>query len=267
MTAAERLLATARAEIGYHEKASNRVLDSKTGNAGDRNYTKYARDLDALGDVYNGGKNGYDWCDVFVDWCFITTFGKELGMKLLCQPYRGCGAGTRYSMGYYQARGQFHRTRPQPGDQIFFGTSKSVNHTGIVERVGGGTVYTIEGNTGGGVQVARKFYGLNGKTILGYGRPDWSLVKEESAKQPAQQQKGDDDTLTYEQFREYMEKYRAELQAKEGSGWSREARDWAVERGLFQGAGGESDYLWQDFLTREQAAALFQRFDRTLEGA
>ena len=75
MSAVERLLATARAEIGYLEKETNAQLDDKTANAGDNNWNKYARDLDALGIVYNFNKNGYAWCDIFTDWCFIHTFG------------------------------------------------------------------------------------------------------------------------------------------------------------------------------------------------
>lgn len=73
MTPVEKLLATARAEIGYIEKKSNAQLDDKTANAGDKNWNKYARDLDELGRVYNGKKNGYNWCDIFADWCFIHT--------------------------------------------------------------------------------------------------------------------------------------------------------------------------------------------------
>ncbi|MCM1222676.1 MAG: CHAP domain-containing protein, partial [Lachnospiraceae bacterium] len=69
MTPIEKLLATAQAEEGYLEKASNSQLDNPAANAGQNNWTKYARDLDALGRVYNGKKNGYAWCDVFVDWC------------------------------------------------------------------------------------------------------------------------------------------------------------------------------------------------------
>ena len=91
MTAVERLIKTAEAEIGYLEKASNAQLDDKTANAGKNNWTKYARDLDGFGAVYNGKKNGFDWCDVFVDWCFITTFGLNEGMKMLNQMERGLG--------------------------------------------------------------------------------------------------------------------------------------------------------------------------------
>ncbi len=84
MKPVDRLLATARAEIGYIEKETNAHLDDKTANAGDGNWNKYARDLDALGVVYNGKKNGYVWCNIFTDWCFIQTFGLELGLQLLC---------------------------------------------------------------------------------------------------------------------------------------------------------------------------------------
>ncbi len=253
--AVERLLCTAAAEVGYHEKASVSGLDSKTGNPGGKNYTKYARDLDALGDVYNGKKQGHDWCDVFVDWCFLTTFGEELGMRLLCQPYKGCGAGCRYSMGYYQEKGRFHRTGPRPGDQVFFGSAASASHTGLVESVREDRVYTIEGNTKGGVQVARKSYSLSDRTILGYGRPDWALA--EGA--PDGQEKEDEDMLTYEQFEAYMDRHEKERAALPGSGWSEADRDWAAEKGLFRGTGGEA-FAWQSFLTREQAAALFRRF-------
>ncbi|MBO6158866.1 MAG: SH3 domain-containing protein, partial [Firmicutes bacterium] len=52
----------------------------------------------------------------------------------------------------------------------FFGTSiDNSSHTGIVEKVDGSKVYTIEGNTSD--QVARRSYALNNSRILGYGRP------------------------------------------------------------------------------------------------
>ena len=125
MTPVERLLQTARAEIGYIEKETNSQLDNPTANPGDGNWNKYARDLDALGIVYNGRKNGYAWCDCFVDWCFIHTFGLEVGMKLLCQAEKGLGAGCTYSARYYKEKGQFH-TSPKAGDQIFFTTTAAL---------------------------------------------------------------------------------------------------------------------------------------------
>lgn len=75
---AETIINLAKREVGYKEKATNSQLDDKTANAGKGNYTKYARDLYDAG-YYNGNKNGYAWCDVFVDWLFYKAFGKEKG--------------------------------------------------------------------------------------------------------------------------------------------------------------------------------------------
>lgn len=179
---ASAVIATAAAEIGYKEKASNSQLDSKTANAGSANYTKYARDFDTLYPKwYNGKKNGFSWCDMFVDWCFIKTFGYTEALRLLCQPEKSAGAGCAYSLGYYKAKGQFYTSNPKPGDQIFFGPSiATANHTGIVEKVDNTKVYTIEGNTSN--QVARRSYSLNAANILGYGRPAYD-VEPDSAQQ------------------------------------------------------------------------------------
>ena len=57
--AVDLVLNTARAEIGYPEKATNANLDDRTANAGSGNWTKYARDLDNLKNFYNTRKNGY----------------------------------------------------------------------------------------------------------------------------------------------------------------------------------------------------------------
>ena len=117
--AIERVLTVARNEIGYHEKASNTSLDDKTANSGSGNYTKYARDLDALGNFYNGAKQGYAYCDVFSDWCFVKSFGADLGRRMIFQPPQSAGAGCLYSAQYYKQAGHWV-TSPQPGDQIFF---------------------------------------------------------------------------------------------------------------------------------------------------
>lgn len=170
---ASKVLAVAIAEIGYKEKASNSQLDDKTSNAGANNYTKYARDFDEkYPNWYNGKKNGYAWCDMFVDWCFLTAFGYTKALSLLCQPEKSCGAGCTYSAQYYKNKGQFYTSNPKAGDQIFFGTSISnCSHTGIVEKADSSKVYTIEGNTSN--QVARRTYALNNSTIVGYGRPKY----------------------------------------------------------------------------------------------
>ena len=168
------VLNLAREEIGYREKASNAYLDEKTLNAGSSNWTKYARDLDNISKFYNGPKNGFAWCDVFVDWLFYKNFGADAAMKMLCQPEYSAGAGCLYSAGYYKNHGRWV-TSPQPGDQIFFSYSAGeVSHTGIVEAVSSTDVTTIEGNSSD--QVARKTYSLNNRNIYGYGRPMWQYA-------------------------------------------------------------------------------------------
>ena len=129
--------------------------------------------------------NGYAWCDMFVDWCFLTAFGYENALRLLCQPEKSAGAGCTYSLRYYKKKGQFHTSNPKPGDQIFFGTGiDNSTHTGIVEKVDASKVYTVEGNTSD--QVARRSYALSNSRILGYGRPAYdnngpSATPDESA--------------------------------------------------------------------------------------
>ena len=173
--AIKRVLAIARNEIGYPEKASNAQLDDPQANAGHGNFTKYARDLDRIPGFYNTPKQGAMWCDVWYDWVQVAAFGPELAKQLLCQPNGSAGAGCSFSMSYYQQHGQFHVSDPQPGDQIFFTYRPGeISHTGIVEKVEGGTVTTIEGNTSD--MVARRSYSIGDSRIAGYGRPDWSLV-------------------------------------------------------------------------------------------
>lgn len=177
---ASKVISIAESEVGYLEKASHKNLDDKTANAGSNNYTKYARDLDAVPGFYNGKKQSFAWCDVFVDWVFVKAFGVVTAKSLLCQPDRSLGAGCYYSARYYKQNNQFHTADPRPGDQIFFWNSKKndVAHTGLVYKVDKTHVYTIEGNTSGasgvvanGGGVCKKKYKLTYDRIYGYGRP------------------------------------------------------------------------------------------------
>lgn len=167
----------AEAEVGYHEKASNANLDDPTGNSGGNNWTKYARDLDALPDFYNGKKNGYAWCDIFVDWLFVQCFGAEKGRQMLYQPEQSAGAGCLYSAGYYKQANAFHRANPRVGDQVFFSYSAGeYSHTGIIVDVNGNTITTVEGNTSD--SVGRRTYETSNRSIAGYGTPNWELAVE-----------------------------------------------------------------------------------------
>lgn len=270
LKAIERLLATARAEIGYLEKATNAQLDSKTGNAGYNNWTKYARDLDQLG-VYNFPKNGYAWCDMFADWCFVKTFGVELAWKMTGQAMKGSGAGCTCSADYYRAIGRFFVSDPQPGDQIFFkDTDGGMGHTGLVERVANGYVYTIEGNTSSaagvvanGGSVNAKSYPINYAKIGGYGRPRWELVPDADDDQDNHEQ--EDGEVNLETFKKLWHEMRKELQDNDAADYSKEAREWAVQQGIVKGgSAAEFNGMWEDVLTREQMVTLLFRFAKLM---
>ena len=188
----QKLLDIALNEVGYLEKATYDQLDDKTSNAGDANYTKYQRDLAKIS-YFNSSKKGVAWCAVFVAWCFVQAFGKSAALKLLCQPSSGnAGAGCTSQMTYYKNKNQFYTDNPQPGDQIIFWSSDKTeaSHTGIVYKVDGTYVYTVEGNTSSasgvvanGGAVATKRYKLAYDRIAGYGRPIYGVadsnIKEE----------------------------------------------------------------------------------------
>ena len=168
----EKILEIANGEVGYLEKANNNELDDKTANAGDKNYTKYARDMDSL-NVYNGIKQGYAWCNIFVDWCFYKALGLERARELLI----GWSAGCTQDWNWLKSAGRIV-DNPQKGDLIFF---RNLSHIGIIENVDGDTIYTIEGNTSKAAElivnggcVAKKTYSRNSSAIYGYARPEYN---------------------------------------------------------------------------------------------
>lgn len=184
MTSVNKIISIAKKEVGYLEKKSNASLDSKTVNAGNKNFTKYARDLDKI-NFYNGKKNGFPWCDVFVDWCMVQAFGVDSALNITNQFKGSSGAGCIYSMGYYIKDNSFYK-EPKKGDQIFFSKDKGKTsyHTGLVVKVDKSKVYTIEGNTSSkagvvenGGSVEEKSYNLGYSKIAGYGRPAYSKIE------------------------------------------------------------------------------------------
>ena len=128
------------------------------------------------------------------------------------------------------------------------------NHVGVVEKVVGNTITVIEGNKG--EAVARRTVAVNGRYIRGYCLPDYASKAEEEEDM--------DQSKFNEMFKAAMAEYRKELRDNDSGDWSDKARKWAVEVGLFAGNGttdsGEPNMMWEDFLTREQAAQLFYRF-------
>lgn len=168
---AENLIKIAKSQIGYKEKATNSQLDDFNANAGSANYNKYARDLYKAG-YYNGNKQGYAWCDVFVDWCFWTLCDHNKKEAEAMEYQTGLyGAGCVYSAQYYKNAGAFSKT-PKLGDQVFF---KDYAHTGIVVGINSSRITTVEGNSGN--CVGQHTYNLGSSNIAGYGHPKYVVPK------------------------------------------------------------------------------------------
>ena len=108
-----------------------------------------------------------EWCCCFVSWC-----ANECG-------YIDAGVMPKYSVvddgvNWFKSKGQWidGSAEPLPGMIIFFdweydGLDGSGDHTGIVEKVEGGRVYTIEGNASDKCQELS--YSVGYHEILGYG--------------------------------------------------------------------------------------------------
>lgn len=162
------LIAIAKNEIGYLEKATNAQLDSKTANAGYNNYTKYWRDI-------YPAYQGQPWCACQISWDMMTAFGLETAKKLLKHwPYVYCPAMRDYFTLY---------ANPQVGDIVIFKHNGVFTHTGLVIKVQGDKFWTIEGNTSGasgivanGGGVCQKSYYNSQLPGTKFCRPDYSIV-------------------------------------------------------------------------------------------
>lgn len=170
MAQVEKVIAYAKSQIGYSEEPKG------------SNKNKFAAMIDKeYPDFYNGKKNPCAWCDIFVDACFLSCFGEDEALRLLCQPKHSTGAGCKFSAQFYKDKKQF-QDKPAAGDQIFFfDNSGVINHTGLVVKVDDKRVYTVEGNSDN--MVKAHSYALDNKKIAGYGRPAWN---DDAVTEPAQ---------------------------------------------------------------------------------
>lgn len=165
---------------GYCEKDSSKQLgesmknpESYTTNAGDGNFTIFAKDFAKWTGI---NVQGQAWCDTFIDSVFIYILGIDRAKKLL----GGFSAYTPTSANYFKKMNRYYLS-PRAGDIIFFRNSERIYHTGFVYEVTDGIVKTIEGNTStsagvvpNGGQVAMKSYSISTSKIDGYGRPDYN---------------------------------------------------------------------------------------------
>ena len=105
-------------------------------------------------------------CACFVSWCADQSGYIQSGV---IPKFSLCSDGVKW----FESKGRFRDASytPAAGDIIFFdwGNNGTIDHVGIVESVRGGTVNTIEGNSGD--KVARRSYRIGSSNIYGYGVP------------------------------------------------------------------------------------------------
>ena len=154
------VLDLATRQIGYKETGNNHTK-----------YSAYFDDPKGAWQWFNSKKQGSAWCAIFICWLFCQNeiMGPNKARVMLgCPaPKDNCAAGVPYLYEYMNKKG-YKVTSPKAGDIIFLNGNK---HVGIVEKVDGNKVYTIEGNKSNAVK--RSSYGLTSKSIYGYMRPKY----------------------------------------------------------------------------------------------
>ena len=107
-----------------------------------------------------------EWCAIFVSWVADQCGYLDSGVLPKME-------GVRPYVDWFIERGQWQGRgyEPMPGDIIFFDWESDglADHVGIVEKVDGGFVYTIEGNAGDMCTCCT--YEQNSNLIFGYGMP------------------------------------------------------------------------------------------------
>lgn len=149
--------------IGASDEQIVAVALSQVGNVGGEPYWSWY-----------GFSSHVEWCACFVSWCANECGYIENG---IIPKFAGCVGGINW----FKERGQWadNSIEPTPGMLIFFdwddpdglsGPQDGLSdHVGIVEKVEGGRVYTIEGNSGDACR--QRSYPVGYYEIMGYGMP------------------------------------------------------------------------------------------------
>ena len=118
-----------------------------------------------------GFESRVDWCACFISWCANECGYLDAGV---IPRFASCSIGIQW----FRERGLWQDSsyEPRPGDLIFFdwddedeGQDGAADHVGIVEKVEGGIVYTVEGNSGNACR--ERQYAIGHYEIYGYGTP------------------------------------------------------------------------------------------------
>ncbi|KAB2352230.1 CHAP domain-containing protein [Actinomadura rudentiformis] len=153
----KKLLDVAKSQLGYREKAGGytKFGDWYSKNVDDDSYFKTA-----------------PWCDMFLAWA---------ANQADVQDWVGEFAATIEHAKWFKKQDAWG-TKPEPGALVFFAWSGSkdidaIGHVGLVEKVDGRTLTTIEANTDA-VFLKRKTRDV--KDVVGYGYPAKVQVKGKS---------------------------------------------------------------------------------------
>ncbi len=138
---------------------------SQLGNKGGEKYWKWA-----------GSKKRIAWCALFVSWCADKT-GLRAAGKIPYFSFVGDGVHWFKTKGKWIKGSDVNNSNydklVQPGMIIFFDWEENGkrdghgDHVGIVTKVSGGRIYTVEGNNDDAVRESS--YPANSKSILGFG--------------------------------------------------------------------------------------------------
>lgn len=167
----------------YLEKKSNAYLDDFTKNAGDKNYTKFARDVNNWNQP---GCQGQPWCAVYQFWKLVKVFGLTKALQIMGGGFYNCQSVTRHA----KQKGTWHST-PKKGALIIF---RNGSHIGSVNSYDATYVYTNEGNTSSAPGVVanggacrNKKYKLTDSTIDGYVWIDYGTTEDQKSTETAVQ--------------------------------------------------------------------------------
>lgn len=146
---------------------------------------KYSAQLDEV-NYFNTKKNGAaDSCSIFVNACVYNSVidpdceddpegAKWTAHYMMCEPDNGsnAAAGCTQAAAYFKANDCWSSLTKdfERGDQVFFKRSDgALYHTGIIVDWDENGIYTVEGNTNGGM-VAKKFYSYDDSKLAGVGK-------------------------------------------------------------------------------------------------
>ena len=167
----------------YLEKKSNAYLDDFTKNAGNKNYTKFARDVNNWNQP---GCQGQPWCAVYQFWKLVKVFGLTKALQIMGGGFYNCQSVTRHA----KQKGTWHST-PKKGALIIF---RNGSHIGSVNSYDTTYVYTNEGNTSSvpgvvanGGACRNKKYKLTDSAIDGYVWIDYGTTEDQKSTETAVQ--------------------------------------------------------------------------------